>query len=55
VIEKTGAYIEYFYEHGMIEIINAEELERGLPARYRRLREIPVSEILPKERNYVLI
>ena len=55
VIEKTGAYIEYFYEHGMIEITNAEELERGLPARYRRLRDIPDSEILPKERNYVLI
>jgi Zn-dependent hydrolases, including glyoxylases len=55
VIEKTGAYIEYFYEHGLIEISNAEELERGLPARYQRLREIPVSEILPKERNHVLI
>jgi glyoxylase-like metal-dependent hydrolase (beta-lactamase superfamily II) len=55
VIEKTGAYVEYFYEHGMIEIVNAEALERGLPARYRRLRDIPVSEILPKERNYVLI
>lgn len=55
VIEKTGAYVEYFYEHGMIEITNAEELERGLPARYQRLRDIPISEILPKERNYVLI
>ena len=55
VIEKTGAYIEYFYERGMIEITNAEELERGLPARYRRLSEIPVSEILPKERNHVFI
>ena len=55
VIEKTGAYVEYFYEHGLIEILNAEELERGLPARYRRVREIPVSEILPKERNYVFI
>ena len=55
VIEKTGVYIEYFYEHGMIEVINAEQLERGLPARYQRLREIPASEILPKERNYVLI
>jgi len=55
VIEKTGAYVEYFYEHGMIEIANTEELERGLPARYRRLREIPISEILPKERNYVFI
>jgi glyoxylase-like metal-dependent hydrolase (beta-lactamase superfamily II) len=55
VIEKTGAYIEYFYEHGLIEITNAEELERGLSARYRCSREIPVSEILPKERNHVLI
>ena len=55
VIEKTGAYIEYFYEHGMIGITNVEELGRGLPARYRRLRDISVSEILPKERNYVLI
>jgi hypothetical protein len=55
VIEKTGAYIEYFYERGMVEITNAEELERGVPARYRRLREIAASEILPKERNHVLI
>jgi len=48
VIEKTGAYIEYFYEHGMIEITNANELEHGMPARYRRLREIADDEILPK-------
>ena len=39
VIEKTGAYIEYLYEHGMIEIANPDEMERGLPARYRRLDE----------------
>lgn len=38
VIEKTGAYVEYFYEHSMIEIVNADEVEQGLPARYRRLR-----------------
>jgi len=55
VIEKTGAYIEYLYENGMIEIVNTDELERGGPARYRRLREISDSEILPKERQYVLI
>ena len=48
VIEKTGAYIEYFYEHGMVEITNANELEHGMPARYRRLREIADDEILPK-------
>ena len=39
VIEKTGAYIEYLYQHGMIEITNSHELEQGKPARYRRLRE----------------
>jgi len=37
IIEKTGAYIEYLYEHGLIEITNPAELEQGLPARYRRL------------------
>lgn len=39
VIEKTGAYVEYLYEHGMIEITNPTEIEQGLPARYRRLRD----------------
>ncbi len=39
VIEKTGAYVEYLYEHGLIEIANPDELEQGRPARYRRLQE----------------
>ena len=55
VIEKTGAYIEYLYEHGMIEITNFDEVEQGQPARYRRLREFSDMEILPKEKSYVLI
>ena len=55
VIEKTGAYVEYLYEHGMIEITNPEELEQGKPARYLRLREISETELLPKERAHVLI
>lgn len=55
VIEKTGAYIEYLYERGMIEVTNFEEVEQGGPARYRRLREISDNEILPKEKSYVLI
>jgi glyoxylase-like metal-dependent hydrolase (beta-lactamase superfamily II) len=55
VIEKTGAFVEYLYEHGMIEITNPSEMEQGLPARYRRLYEISESEILPKERAYVFI
>lgn len=55
VIEKTGAYIEYLYEHGMIGITNPGEMEQGKPARYRRLREVSESELLPKERAYVFI
>jgi len=55
IVEKTGAYVEYLYEHGMIEITNPGEMEQGSPARYRRLREISDSEILPKENNHVLI
>ena len=55
VIEKTGAYVEYLYEHGMIEIVNAGEMEQGRPARYQRLGEITVSELLPKERAYVFV
>ena len=55
VIEKTGAYMEYLYERGMIEITNIEDVEQGLPARYRKPREISTTEILPKEKNYVLV
>jgi glyoxylase-like metal-dependent hydrolase (beta-lactamase superfamily II) len=49
VIEKTGAYVEYLYEHGMIEIVNPSALEQGQPAQYRKLREIADEEILPKQ------
>lgn len=55
MIEKTGAYIEYLYEHGLIEITNPDEMEQGKPARYRRLRELQESDLLPKERADVLI
>jgi len=55
VVEKIGTYIEYLYEHGMIEIANVNELEQGSPTRYRRLRDVPDTEILPKETNHVLI
>jgi glyoxylase-like metal-dependent hydrolase (beta-lactamase superfamily II) len=37
VIEKTGASVEYLYEHGLIEITNPSDVEQGLPAKYRRL------------------
>lgn len=54
VIEKTGAYIEYLYEHGMIGITNPEELEQGKPARYRRLQEehMVLAELERKVRTY---
>jgi hypothetical protein len=55
VIEKTGAYVEYLYELGYIGIANPDELETGGPSRYCRLRDVPDSEILPKERKYVFI
>ena len=54
VIEKTGAYVEYFYEHGQIEITNPDEVEQGLPAQYQRLREIANVEILPKQKRTVV-
>jgi glyoxylase-like metal-dependent hydrolase (beta-lactamase superfamily II) len=54
VIEKTGAYVEYLYEHGMIEIANPDELEQGRPARFRRLRgeEAILAEIGRKVGTY---
>ena len=54
VIEKTGAYTEYLYEHGLIEITNPSEVEQAQPARYRRLREITDDEILPREKRLVV-
>jgi glyoxylase-like metal-dependent hydrolase (beta-lactamase superfamily II) len=39
VIEKTGAYMEYLYEHALVEITNPAEMDQGMPARYRRLRD----------------
>lgn len=49
VIEKTGAYVEYLHQRGMIEIVNASDMEQGKPARYRRLREISDDEILRRQ------
>ena len=54
VIEKTGAYIEYFYQYGMIEMTNTNEVEQGLSARYRKLREFADNEILPKPKHAVV-
>ncbi len=58
VLEKVGAYVEYLYQSGLLEISNAQELEaKGQPLalRYRRLRDVEEEEILPKEKAYVFI
>lgn len=54
VIEKTGAYIEYLYEHGMLEIVNPGEMEHGQPAKYQNLRDASVllQELERKVRQY---
>lgn len=54
IIEKTGAYVEYLYEHGMIEITNPGEVEQGRPARYRRVRMISGEKILSREKTSML-
>ena len=51
VIEKSGAYVEYLYEHGLIEIVNPSEVEQRAPAQYRRLRAIADDEILPRQKH----
>lgn len=58
VIEKIGAYIEYLYQIGLLEITNLDELENGNwhnPIRYRRFTNGRNLEILPKERAYVFV
>lgn len=57
VLEKTGAYVEYLYQHGLLEITNVNELERSEPTilKYRRINEKSNSVILPKEKANVLV
>lgn len=57
VLEKIGAYVENLYQRGLLEITNLDELDNGQPAavKYRRLRAVNDSEILPKEKSYVFV
>lgn len=57
VFEKTGAYVEFLYQHGLLEIINLDELEDLKPIKllYRRIKENTNSVIFPKEEAYVLV
>jgi glyoxylase-like metal-dependent hydrolase (beta-lactamase superfamily II) len=53
ILEKTGAYVEYLYEHGVVEITNSDEVEQGQPAKYKRLLEVDVEELILKQRKLV--
>lgn len=57
VLEKMGAYVEYLYQRGLLEISNLGELEgEGNPViRYRCSDSVPDEELLPKERAYVFV
>lgn len=55
VLEKTGAYVEYLYQHGWLEISNLGELEDTPVIRYCCSQSVPETELLPKERAYVLV
>jgi glyoxylase-like metal-dependent hydrolase (beta-lactamase superfamily II) len=54
VIEKTGAYVEYLHEYGMLEITNPGDVEQGKPPRYRRWKEekVKVAELERKILGY---
>ena len=58
VQEKMGAYVEFLYQRGFLEIANLAELEcgDGYPViRYRCAKSVPETELLPKERAYVFV
>ena len=55
VLEKTGAYVEYLYQRGLLEISNLSELEDNPVIKYRCSNPVPDSELLPKERAYVFV
>ena len=57
VLEKTGAYVEYLYQRGMLEITNVDELELTNPyiIQYRTVKEKANSELIAKEKAYVFI
>ena len=57
VIEKTGAYVEYLFQRGLLEISNLTEMENEERPilRYRCPNLVPEMEPLPKERAYVFV
>lgn len=55
VLEKMGAYVEYLYQRGLLEISNLSELEDNPVIKYRCSNPVPETELLPKERAYVFV
>ena len=57
VLEKTGAYVEFLYQHGLLEIMNVNELEDSKQTilKYCRVNGKSNSVIFPKEKAYVLV
>jgi len=57
VLEKTGAYVEYLYQHGLLEITNVNELEdtKQTILKYCCVNGKSNSVIFPKEKAYVLV
>jgi glyoxylase-like metal-dependent hydrolase (beta-lactamase superfamily II) len=57
VLEKTGAYVEYLYQHGLLKITNVNELDdmKQTIFQYRSVNENTNSVIFPKEKTYVLV
>lgn len=53
-VEKVGAFVEYLYQRGWLEIVNAQEGAEA-PLIYRCVRAGSESEILLEERNHVLV
>lgn len=55
VLEKMAAYVEYLYQRGWLEISNLNELDDSPVITYRCSKSVSDSELLPKERAYVLV
>lgn len=58
VTEKAGAYVEYLYQRGMLEIVNLNEMEESaqpVTIRYRRSNHSASSEILVQEVKHVFV
>jgi glyoxylase-like metal-dependent hydrolase (beta-lactamase superfamily II) len=56
-IEKTGAYVEFLYQHGLLEVTNVDDLDESgqIAFQYCRVKEKTNLVAFPKEEAYVLV